>query len=140
TLTTARDAAVDVVPSATPLRGESVVYDPTVSASLQALPVGAETTDTFYYSIIDIGQGDITAYSGTAATSPVQVTSPDHRLEDGTEILISGSDTDDYNGVHTVTVIDEDTFSIEVDFVDDPPEKGQWVTTGPRTPSAVSDG
>ncbi len=70
----------------------------------------------------------ITGYSGIPGTNPVTVTSTDHGLTSGDEILIANYGGHvSYNGYHTVTVIDDDSFTIPRFFVDDHAEKGVWV-------------
>lgn len=49
--------------------------------------------------------------SGTIATA----TAINHPLATGVSVTISGADQSDYNGVFTVTVIDEDSFTFEVE-------------------------
>ncbi len=139
TTLSARDAQVSLQPGGTPLRGTHVRYNPVVSSSLQALPVGAEAVDTFHYSIIDIGASDILGYEGTADDAPVLVHSPGHRLATGEEILISGAATPSYNGTHEVTVVDDDHFEIPVEFVDSPVAAGSWVAAEPRSPTQLSE-
>jgi hypothetical protein len=69
----------------------------------------------------------ITDYSGTPGVAPVTVASSGHGLADGTRILLSGyGGHPSYNGYHPVTVIDEDTFSIPVLFIDNDADKGEW--------------
>lgn len=70
----------------------------------------------------------ISDYSGTPGEAPVTVRAPGHGLATGAAILIAnygGYPT--YNGYQTVTVVDEDTFTIPVYFVDDQADKGLWV-------------
>jgi hypothetical protein len=70
----------------------------------------------------------IGGYSGTPGQAPVTVTATGHGLENGTVILIAGyGGHPSYNGYHTITLIDADTFSIPVLFVDDHAQKGNWV-------------
>lgn len=70
----------------------------------------------------------IAGFGGSAGVSPVTVSSPNHGLADGVEILIAGySGHPSYNGFHRVTVIDANSFSIPVAFVDDDTvSKGNW--------------
>ncbi|MCC7377683.1 MAG: tandem-95 repeat protein [Verrucomicrobiales bacterium] len=129
---TAKGASVSVLPGASPLLGTSIVYDPTVSAALKQLPVGAETTDTFYYSILDFGHATIESYTGTPGNSPVVVRTEGHRLFTGSVIQITGAGTNNYNSTFTVNVIDPDTFSIPTNYVGSPTPSGSWTTVGPR--------
>lgn len=70
---------------------------------------------------------DITDYAGVPGESPVQVTSPGHGLTDGDVVLISGyGGHPSYNDFQVVTVLDEDTFSVPVRFVDNAVTKGGW--------------
>ncbi len=69
----------------------------------------------------------ITNFAGTAGESPVLVSSPAHGLADGTVILISGyAGHPSYNGFQQVTVVDGDTFSIPVDYVDNDAAGAIW--------------
>lgn len=72
----------------------------------------------------------ITAYAGDPGATPVTVTSPGHGLVNNTVILISGyGGHPSYNTFHRVTVVDEDTFTLPVLFVDEgwvTPEPGVW--------------
>lgn len=69
----------------------------------------------------------ITNYEGSAGIAPVVVRSPGHGLSDGTVILISGySGHPSYNGYQAVTVVDADTFTIPVRYVDNAATKGCW--------------
>jgi VCBS repeat-containing protein len=122
------------------LRGSSVVYDPTLSATIQALPQGAELTDSFYYEIIDLGVGTITEYAGTVGVAPVTITSAGHRLTNTEQIVISGAGVASYNVTTAVTRIDDDTFSIPVNFDSDPVVKGSWRTRNARRPSSRAEG
>ena len=61
----------------------------------------------------------ITNFEGTPGTAPVVVRSPNHGLASETVILISGyGGHPSYNGFHQVTVLDANSFSIPVPFVD----------------------
>ena len=74
---------------------------------------------------IDSYTGTITAISGA---NPTVITSAGHNLITGRYILITGSDsTPSINGVHKVTVIDANTFSIPVS-VKIPGTTGAWQT------------
>lgn len=130
---TAMGARVSVVPGASPLLGTSIAYDPTISATLKQLPVGAETTDTFSYSILDFGHASIESYADTLGIFPVVVRTEGHRLFSGSVIQITGAGTNDYNSTFTVTVIDADTFSIPTNYVGSPSQAGSWTTVGPRS-------
>ncbi|HMO03118.1 MAG TPA: Ig-like domain-containing protein [Kiritimatiellia bacterium] len=70
----------------------------------------------------------ITSYSGTPGQSPVIVVAPAHGLVSGDTMLIANyGGHPSYNGYHTVTVIDANTLSIPVFFVDNAADKGVWV-------------
>jgi VCBS repeat-containing protein len=135
---TLRGGTVTVTPGATPLRGTGVVYDPRAPFAIQSLPAGAKLTDTFFYSMVDIGTGPISAYEGTLAASPTVVLSVSHRLVTGDKVVISGSGFAGYNGEHTVTRVDDDRFSIPVANGGDPAVKGSWITSDPRHPTATN--
>ncbi len=137
-LASQRGASLSVTPANLPLRGTGVVYDPRTQFAIQSLPAGARLTDTFYYSMVDIGTGPITAFEGTLAASPTVVRSLSHRLVNGDKVVISGSGFAGYNGEHTVTRVDDDRFSIPVANGGDPAVKGNWLTSEPRHPSATN--
>jgi hypothetical protein len=139
TAASASGAALAIDPSAVPLRGLAIGYDPRAASALQQLPEGLKKTDTFHYEIIDIGTGPITAYASHAGGTKTKIVSPAHRLVDTDVIVISGAGTPANNGEHAVTRIDDDSFSIDVAFVDDPAAKGSWETKDPRHPTARSE-
>lgn len=67
-------------------------------------------------------------YSGTPGTNPVVVTSANHGLVSGTEILIANYGGHvSYNGYHVATVVDANTFTIPRFYVDNHASKGVWV-------------
>ncbi len=69
----------------------------------------------------------ITNYEGTPGVAPVIVRAPNHGLADGTEVLISGyGGHPSYNGFHTITRIDDQSFSIPVPYVDNHTNSGVW--------------
>ncbi len=133
-----RGATVTVNPTNSPLRGTGVRYDPRTQFAIQSLPAGAKLTDTFYYSMVDIGTGPITAYAGTLAASPTTIVSASHRLVTGDKVVISGSGFAGYNGEFTITRVDDDRFSIPVANGGDPATKGSWTTSEPRHPSVTN--
>jgi VCBS repeat-containing protein len=135
TATSDRGAAVSIDPSAVPLRGTTLLYDP--RTALNSLPVGLSAQDTFFYTIVDIGGGPITAYA--ASGGDTLITSPAHRLLSGDQIVISGAGTPGYNNTFTVTRVDENAFTIPPDFVDNPVVKGAWITAGTRQPTQRSE-
>ncbi len=85
--------------------------------------------------------GDITAYTGTDnGSAGVKITAPNHGLNNGSSILIRGSSQAAYNGVKTITRIDDNSFSIPLAFAGNPTEKGTWeipVPIAKFTPPAV---
>ncbi len=70
----------------------------------------------------------ITDFAGTVGQVPVSVQSPGHGLASGTQVLIANyGGHPSYNGYHTVTVVDADTFTIPRSYVDNHVVKGLWV-------------
>lgn len=70
----------------------------------------------------------INGYSGTPGQSPVTVQAPGHGLSSADQILIANyGGHPSYDGYHTVTVLDADSFTLPRFFVDDHAEKGVWV-------------
>lgn len=126
-------ATLAVGPDALPLKGVRIHYDPRQAADLQALPVGVESIDTFYYEIIDYGSAPVGGYSDAGATTVVAATN--HRLTNGVEVAISDAVPTNYNGTFVVTVVDENAFSIEVPFAGAAVSNGHWETVLPRSPS-----
>lgn len=81
--------------------------------------------DTDYFNTIDNKTGNITL---ATVASPTVITSTAHGLKNGRNITITGSDTTpSINGSHTVTVIDANTFTIDV-AVSSPGTTGSFVT------------
>jgi len=130
-------AWVQIDPSAVPLRGERLLYDPRLAPVLQALPVGVEIIDTFYYEIIDIGSAPVDAYG--ASGSNTVVTAINHRLATGDAITISGASYAPYNDTFAVVVLDADTFTIPVEYTVPVAVPGLWETVLPRAPTARSE-
>lgn len=126
-------AALALQPATVPLKGAQIHYDPRQAAALQALPVGVETIDTFYYEIIDYGSGPVEGYSDAGMTTIVAATN--HRLTNGVEVAISDAMPTNYNGVFTVTAVDENSFAIAVPFAGVAESNGYWETIAPRSPS-----
>lgn len=139
------DAPVTVNPdpNASPLRGTSLTYNPI--EAFNSLAAGARATDTFAYSIIDVGGGPVGLYEDNGGVTPdtTLVTAPSHRLANGAVIEISGSSVGGYNGVHTVAVVDDDSFTIPVTFVTGvtipPGGFGNWLAAADRSPTARSE-
>jgi VCBS repeat-containing protein len=135
TLLSSAGAAVSIAPVGSPLRGTELGYDP--RTAFNYLPAGARVTDTFAYSIIDVGSGGIAAFADGGAGTTL-VSAPSHRLAAGEMITISGAGPAAYNGAHGITLVDGDTFRIVVPFTVNPPalERGRWQAVEVRTPSA----
>jgi VCBS repeat-containing protein len=129
-------AAVD--PIAAPLRGERIVYDPRGSAALQALPVGVEAVDTFYYEAIDIGSAPVEGYADAGGGTTV-VAATSHRLTNGAQVAISGAAPAAYNGTHAVRVVGQNAFAIGVPFAGAATSNGTWTTSLPRAPTSRSE-
>ena len=69
----------------------------------------------------------ISGFTGTEGAAPVTVHAPAHGLASGTEILIANyGGHPSYTGYHVITVVDDDTFTIPVSYVDDHAQKGMW--------------
>ena len=88
-------------------------------------------TDDDAGSLLVVGVLDevkaITSYSGTAGAAPVTVHCANHGLSTGEMIVISGyGGHPSYNGEQAVTVLDADSFSIPVLYVDNALAKGEW--------------
>jgi hypothetical protein len=135
TLVSSAGAAVSVDPTATPLRGTALGYDP--RTAFNYLPAGARVTDTFAYSIVDVGSGAIAAFADGGAGTTL-VSAPSHRLAAGEMVSISGAGPATYNGTHAITPVDGDSFRIAVAFTTNPPvlERGRWQAVEIRTPTA----
>jgi VCBS repeat-containing protein len=134
-ISTNSGATVTITPAGSPLRGTALNFDPRVA--FNHLPQGARFTDTFAYSIVDVGGGAVGGYtqSGAAATL---VTAPTHRLASGASVMIRDAEFSSYNATHTITVVDDDHFSIPVTFEGNPVPllRGRWQDAALRTPSA----
>jgi VCBS repeat-containing protein len=137
-MTTSRlGAAVSIWPAAAPLRGAQVHYDPRQAPLLQELPVGVEIIDEFHYEVIDIGSAPVAEYE--ADSTNTRVTSVNHRLNTGDEVVFSGVSHASYNQTFTVEVVDEDTFTIPEPYPGPVAVPGSWETVAPRSPSARSE-
>ena len=69
----------------------------------------------------------ITNYEGATGLAPVLVKSPAHGLSEGATILLSGyAGHPSYRGYHAVSVVDADSFTIPVRYVDNAAAKGEW--------------
>ena len=84
---------------------------------------------------------EIDDYAGVPGDVPVTVHSPNHGLQTGTQILIANyGGHPSYNGYHVISVIDDDSFTIPVFYVDNDPNKGVWVILNESNRySAVTD-
>ncbi|MBL9139747.1 MAG: tandem-95 repeat protein, partial [Verrucomicrobiales bacterium] len=83
----------------------------------------------------------VSGYSGVAGAAPVRVNAPAHGLQSGMVVSIEGyGGSGPYNRSHLVTVVDADTFTIPVVFVDDASVKGVWTTLRITGVSAGSEG
>ncbi len=125
TLTTSGNALVTITPAGLPLRGTALSYDP--RAAFNSLPAGARVTDTFAYTILDVGAGDIASFADGGAGHTV-VGAPANRLAVGELVIISDSSTAGYNGSFAVTASDDAGFTIAKAFAGDPPPagRGRW--------------
>ncbi len=133
-------ASLQVDPVASPLRGEHLVYDPRLTQALQALPVGVEIIDTVHYEVIDIGSAPVAAFSAFGTNTAVTlVTSINHRLNSNDLVRLSGSSFGDYSNTFSVVVVDDDTFTIPVEYSGTISVPGIWETVLPRTPTARSE-
>jgi hypothetical protein len=82
--------------------------------------------DTFRIPVSHVAGGAIAGYSAAAKVAPLRVTSPAHGLTDNDVITIRDS-LAGYNGLHVVTVVDADTFTVDVPFDSDPlTGRGVW--------------
>lgn len=85
-----------------------------------------ESTPSLRGSIV-AQTGAILGFEGTAdGSAPVKVTTAGHRLSTGDQILISGSGAGSYNGLKTITRIDDNSFTIDQAFAGNPTAKGTW--------------
>lgn len=80
---------------------------------------------TFRIATPFVTGGSITGFSASSGIGPLRVTSTGHGLESGDRITVRDS-LADYNGSHLVTVLDADTFSLDIPFASDPLVRGSW--------------
>ena len=134
-------ALLALSPVGTPLKAETVSYDPRAALQLQQLPVGSEIQDAFYYEIIDYGSAAVEGYSAGAGTTTL-VHATNHRLTNGARVTITGASNTAYNGTFTigVSVVSDDVFTIPVAFAGDAAPRGRWEDETPRYPTARSEG
>ncbi|WP_193211272.1 hypothetical protein [Luteolibacter marinus] len=120
-------AAVAVVSAAHGLNtGDEVAIQGAPIAGYNGLhPIVRLDDDSFRITTPYISGGTIDGYAASDAIAPLIVTSPAHGLESGARIVVRDS-ISTYNGNHLVTVIDADTFSIDIPFASDPAERGVW--------------
>jgi VCBS repeat-containing protein len=133
---TAGGASISISPVGTPLRGTSVTIDPT--ARYNSLPEGARVTDSFAYSIVDVGGGAVTGYSDDGAGG-TWVNASSHRLDAADVVIISGSGV--FDGSHVISAVESPRFSIPVPFpapaaLPAPDSLGTWQAAVPRTPTS----
>ena len=137
TITTTSGATVTITPATAPLRGTALQFDPRVAFNY--LPEGARFTDTFTYSIVDVGGGAVGSFADGGGSATI-VSAPAHRLASGATVTVRDAGISGYNAAHVVTVLDEDRFSIPVAFTGNPPplQRGRWQAADLRSPSARS--
>jgi VCBS repeat-containing protein len=137
TITTTSGATVTITPAAAPLRGTALQFDPRIA--FNSLPEGARFTDTFTYSIVDVGGGAVGSFADGGGSATI-VSAPAHRLASGATVTVRDAGISGYNAAHVVTVLDEDRFSIPVAFAGNPPplQRGRWQAADLRSPSARS--
>jgi|GEM_PF-1043302 len=137
TITTTSGATVTITPAAAPLRGTALQFDPRVAFNY--LPEGARFTDTFTYSIVDVGGGAVGSFADGGGSATI-VSAPAHRLASGATVTVRDAGISGYNAAHVVTVLDEDRFSIPVAFAGNPTalQRGRWQAADLRSPSARS--
>lgn len=88
------------------------------------LPFASDPTERGFWSI---RQGEITGFEGTSdGSAGVKITAPGHGLANGERIEILGSGESSYNGLKTITRIDDNSFSIPQAFAGNPAVKGSW--------------
>ena len=81
--------------------------------------------DTFRIAVTPVSGGAITGYSALHTVAPLLVVSEGHGLTSGTRVTILDS-LAAYNGTYPVTVLDANTFTVDVPFASDPPQRGIW--------------
>lgn len=128
-------AQVTIAPNTLPVRGSAIVFDP--RTAFKSLPEGARVTDTFAYTVLDFGGGDIEGYAAGGGSTTL-VSAPSHRLSNGAVVKISGAGA--YDGSHTIIVGlgETDSFRIPVTFTTNPGPlaRGRWQAAVSRIPSA----
>ncbi len=78
--------------------------------------------------VLSASAAPVLDYSPEGEGSPiVNVECTEHKLSDGAVVTISGyGGLGLYDGIHTVTVLDDDHFTIDVPYVDNDSIKGSW--------------
>jgi len=120
-------ASVAVVSAAHGLSsGDEVAIQGAAVGVYNALHVAVRIDDdSFRIAVPHVIGGPIAGYSASTGVAPLQVTSVAHGLGSGDLVRIRES-LAAYNGRHLVTVVDADTFTIDVPFESDPPARGVW--------------
>ena len=108
-------------------------------------PVTAVDATQFSLPVAFVAGKTITGYAAAATAAPLTVEAPGHGLVSGARVSITGAGTTTYNGTFYITRLDDDSFSIPVNYVDDPSVKGKWaaragVITGFETAAAAGSG
>lgn len=70
----------------------------------------------------------ITGYAAAPTPAPLTVQATAHGLQTGARITLSGAGTAAYNGTFFITRIDNDAFSVPVDYLDNPGTTGKWAS------------
>jgi len=93
------------------------------------ISAGTEPDQGGSLSVVRSLASDVIGYSGDPAEEgKLIIESPGHGLQDGLLVLIEGyQGAGAYNGIHGITRIDDDTFSVNVPYEDDPAgTRGTW--------------
>ncbi|MDA3923259.1 MAG: Ig-like domain-containing protein [Kiritimatiellae bacterium] len=113
---------------------EAVFYDPRTSQIFNSLPNGIEVSDSFDYEVADVGAGSIISIVESAVPGSLTVTAEGHRLLDGAQVQICG--TDSYDGTYAISAVTDDTFEIAASYVLDE-TSGSWIAKALR--GGISD-
>jgi len=81
--------------------------------------------NTFRLAVTPVKGGSIAGYAASRNVAPLQVTSENHGLTSGTRVTMNDS-LSAYNGTYVVTVLDANTFTVDVPFKSDPTQRGVW--------------
>jgi hypothetical protein len=118
--------------------GEVAIQAAAVSAYNGLQTVVRIDDNSFRIPVAHVAGGAITGYSAAVQAAPLRVTSPTHGLADNVVITIRDS-LAGYNGRHVVTVIDADTFTVDVPFDSDPLNgRGVWFARSEEITGYVS--